>query len=207
MGSGDIFRAAAQGLLGAGSGAANYALDRDADTRKQKRLLEYLAAAKEHKELLPIEEEKLRAEINNLNRRNSGDGTAGPGGKQKLLKIYNSETGTYRWTPEPTKPGSVLQLAPNERLVSNTGEAGNEPDPYVPTPVEPPEKPGIFSRMFGGGNPPAASPAPAQIPTLPQPQAAGGQSDILMEARAAIAGGANPDAVKARLLTMGITLP
>ena len=69
MGAGDAFRVVAQALMGAGGGAANYALERDAELRKQQQLLDFLAAKQK---LSPLEEEKLRAEIGALKRRNTG---------------------------------------------------------------------------------------------------------------------------------------
>lgn len=75
--------ALAQSVVGALGGASQYVLDREAERRKQERLMEMIQAQKEHKQLLPIEEEKLRAEINALNRRNTGGGGVG-GGTSKL---------------------------------------------------------------------------------------------------------------------------
>lgn len=67
VGAGDAFRMVAQALMGAGGGAANYALERDAERRKNENLFKLLQT-KEQK--TPLEIEKLKADIAATNRSN-----------------------------------------------------------------------------------------------------------------------------------------
>ena len=100
MGAGEAFRMVAQSLMGAGGGAAQYALDRDAELRKQQMLLEALAAQKKGGLYTPLEEKKILAEINALNRRDNGDGgTATDRRIDELIQQEEISRG-YQYTPQ-----------------------------------------------------------------------------------------------------------
>lgn len=156
MGAGEIFRAVAQGLMGAGSGAAKYALDRDSESRKQQYLLQALAAQAKGGYMSPLEQEKVRAEINNLNRRNTGGDGAG---KTKTLFVINDKTGSLRSVFAPENAGDSVQLYEGERVLNSSGGGFREPAPGVDD---------ILSQLQGGNsNAPSRPPMPTSTATPP----------------------------------------
>src|SRR3990167_4151262 len=172
MGAGDIFRGVAQALMGAGGGAAQDAL----------------AAQRKGGLMSPLEEEKIRAEINALNRKGTGDGRTG---KQKLLLIYNQKTGRYRSEVAPTEAGETIQLQPGERLLTGGGTGFNvnpsgEEQFYDPTNFQQ-----LMNSVGRGGNvgqpPPAPSPVPAPTPSrAPLPTRKPGETQAQYSARTGI---------------------
>ena len=185
MGAGDIFRGVAQGLLGAGTGAIDYALERNRELRKQQWLEKFYGIKQQ---MTPLEEERVRSQIlyNTSRAEKAARSKGGAGGGRrtgKILKIINDNTGQLRFVESPAA-GETLQLEDGERLISTS--SGKDPylapEPLVP---EPPEQPNLFRRMFGNANPPRSNvpPAPGPSPaSRPRPATSAGSEQSIVDA-------------------------
>ena len=176
MGAGEIFRGVAQGLLGAGKGAADYALERDAELRKQAMLKEIYGMKQA---MTPLERDKIQSEID-YNRARAGKAERGGGGgggrpgKPKTIWIQNKQTGRIRVVPVPEDPGEQIQLEPGDRVFNQSGGGFNQgendegfapetPGKWIGVPDAPYVRPQPMA--LPPRQPVAAAPAPAAAPS------------------------------------------
>ena len=198
VGMGDAFRVVAQALMG----GTQDVLNRDTERQKQAYLLQSLAAQSKGGLTSPLEQEKLRAEINNLNRRNNGDGDGKNGKLDSQIESLIQQEEVARGKPFDSSARATIKRRLLEgNLIKLSGNSlGNRPDledPFSNIPTRAWRSP--LLKMQGG--------EPTGQPQTPSTSAAPSSTRAIQEAKDAISRGADPLKVKARLQQMGIQAP
>jgi hypothetical protein len=176
MGAGNIFRGVAQGLLGAGSGAMDYALERDKELRKQQWMMEQIAAQKERRQLLPIEEQNIQSQIDERNwkmkkgRVGDGDGDDGTAIDKRVLSIIKAEEEARGQVYSPREFGKRKAQLLGVSLFKPASQDYTEEATNPLSPI-PNAMPSFLPRQ---GQAPAPAPvAPPTAPTSLPPRRAG----------------------------------